>query len=115
MTNFAVSTEPADGLALLSTMVSVDEVQTRFCSLIHVCIHEQVLRQFKKWCTPSIALTLMGQYMAADASSMHEDRSSTATTLITTCIISVSEYENANILCACYFQNIQWINIIFET
>ena len=35
MTNFAVSTEPADGLALLGVMISADEVQT----IIHVYIY----------------------------------------------------------------------------
>ena len=50
MTNFAVSTEPADGLALFGAMISAGEVQTRFKSLIHVYTHELDLWQFKKQC-----------------------------------------------------------------
>ena len=68
MTYLAVISEPADGLALLGAMISADEVQTRFWSLVHVYIHERALWQFKRWGT-SIALTHTGQYMAADASS----------------------------------------------
>ena len=45
MANFAVSTESADGLALLGATISADEVQTRFWSLIR--IHEGALRQFR--------------------------------------------------------------------
>ena len=39
MTNFAVSTEPADDLALLGVMISADEIQTRFWSIIHIYIY----------------------------------------------------------------------------
>ena len=55
----------------------------------------------------------MGQYMDVDASSTHEDRPSTTTALSTICTIYMSDYEHANIFCACYFWNIQRISIIF--
>ena len=112
--NKQCSREVGGRYPFVGAMISADEVQTRFW-YIYIHIRERALWQFKRWCTPRITLTLMGQYsIHADASSTHEDRPSTATTLSTICIISVSEYENANIFCTCYFQNIKRIIIIFS-
>ena len=80
MTNFAVSTEPADGLALFGAMISAGEVQTLYM-YIYMSGTCDSSRNSALHMALNIALTLIGQYMAADASVTHVGRPSTAMAL----------------------------------
>ena len=69
VTNFVVSTGPTDGLALLSAMISADEVQIRFgARLCRAYTHTSGpcdnSRDGAVNMSPCITLTLIGQYIA---------------------------------------------------